>query len=379
MKDNIYINYGKNPIKMTNDLMEKAKVSKYLKSDMKVIIKPNLVLPSSTKNGATTHSEIVEGIIKYLQTQNITDISIAEGAWVGEKTTTEAFKVCGYTDLSKRYDINLIDTKKEETIDYEIENIRFRVSKIFQETDYLINVPVLKGHCQTKLTNCLKNLKGCIPDKDKRYYHNIGLHKPIALLNTLLKPDLHIIDSICGDLTFEEGGNPIESNRILLGYDGLLLDSYCSRLIAYNPEEIEYITYSAKYNVGKLFDEHTKIIELNKSNKDNKDFIKSELAKELERYVDENSACSPCYAGLIFALNKAENNPKDSLNNNNEKNNNENEKNNNKIRIGQGFKGQTNDEDLGIGDCCKNFSKYVKGCPPSGLDILNYLNSFEFD
>ncbi|MDR2545512.1 MAG: DUF362 domain-containing protein [Methanobrevibacter sp.] len=363
MKDKIYINYGKNLIKMTNDLMEKAEISKYLKSDMKVIIKPNLVLPSPAKNGATTHSEIVEGIIKYLQTQNITDISIAEGAWVGEETTTKAFKVCGYTDLSKRYDVNLIDTKKEETIDYEIENTKFRISKIFQETDYLINVPVLKGHCQTKLTNCLKNLKGCIPDKDKRYYHNIGLHKPIALLNTILKPDLHIVDSICGDLTFEEGGNPIESNRIFLGYDGLLLDSYCSKLIAYNPEEIEYIKYGVKYNVGKLFDEHTKIIELNKNhkpNKDNKDFIKSKLAKELERYVDENSACSPCYAGLIFALNKIE-----SYN----KKNNE----NNKIRIGQGFKGQTNNRNLGIGDCCKNFSKYVKGCPPSGLDILNYL------
>jgi uncharacterized protein (DUF362 family) len=361
-KDEVYINYGKDIEQMTINLMKKAKISQDLKSDMNVVIKPNLVLSSHPKNGATTHVEIVEGIIKYLQSQNIADISIAEGAWVGEKSTMNAFKVCGYNELLKKYDLELIDTKKEDTMDYEIENIKFRVSKIFQETDYLINVPVLKGHCQTKLTCCLKNLKGCIPDKDKRYYHSIGLNKPIALLNTILNPDLHIIDSVCGDLTFEEGGNPIESNRILLGYDGLLLDSYCCRLIAYNPKDIDYINYGVNYGIGKLFSENTRIIELNKKNKPNKDFLRSDLAKDLENYIDEDSACSPCYAGLIFALNKAIINHEISLDNR-------------KIKIGQGFKGKNSNKDLGVGDCCKNFSNHVKGCPPNGLDILNYLKS----
>lgn len=358
----IYINYGENMVKITIDLMNKAKVSQYLRPDMNVIIKPNLVLPSPAKNGATTHVEIVEGIINYLQSQNITDISIAEGAWVGEETTKEAFKVCGYNKLSKKYNVDLIDTKKEDTIDYELENIKFRISKIFKESDYLINVPVLKGHCQTKLTNCLKNLKGCIPDKDKRHYHSLGLDKPIALLNTILKPDLHIVDNICGDLTFEEGGNPIESNRILLGYDGLLLDSYCSKLIAHDPENIAYIQYGMKYNVGKLFDRYTKIIELNKENKPNQNFLKSDLAKELEKYIHEDSACSPCYAGLIFALNKLKDNSEINLDGV-------------KIKIGQGFKEKSNSVAIGVGDCCKNFSKHVEGCPPSGLDILNYLKS----
>ena len=29
--------------------------------------------------------------------------------------------------------------------------------------DFLINDPVLKGHCQTKITCALKNMKGLIP------------------------------------------------------------------------------------------------------------------------------------------------------------------------------------------------------------------------
>ncbi len=71
--------------------------------------------------------------------------------------------------------------------------------------DFLINVPVLKGHCQTKVTCALKNMKGLIPNKEKRHFHAMGLHKPIAHLNTVLRQDFIVVDNICGDLDFEDG------------------------------------------------------------------------------------------------------------------------------------------------------------------------------
>jgi hypothetical protein len=37
----------------------------------------------------------------------------------------------------------------------------------------------------------------------------MGLHKPIAYLNKLVKQNLIIVDGLNGDLNFEEGGNPI--------------------------------------------------------------------------------------------------------------------------------------------------------------------------
>ena len=42
------------------------------------------------------------------------------------------------------------------------------VCRCVQDFDYLINVPVLKGHCQTRVTCALKNMKGLIPNKEKR-------------------------------------------------------------------------------------------------------------------------------------------------------------------------------------------------------------------
>ena len=99
------------------------------------------------------------------------------------------------------------------------------------DTDYLINLPVLKGHCQTTITCALKNCKGCLPDSEKRRFHALGLHKPIAALAAVLKPALTIVDSICGDLNFEEGGTPVQTNRMLLGEEIVQLDAFGCKLM----------------------------------------------------------------------------------------------------------------------------------------------------
>lgn len=69
--------------------------------------------------------------------------------------------------------------------------------------DFLINMPVLKGHCQTTITCALKNNKGLIPNSEKRKFHTMGLHKPIAHLATVVPNDFILVDNICGDLVLK--------------------------------------------------------------------------------------------------------------------------------------------------------------------------------
>ena len=42
----------------------------------------------------------------------------------------------------------------------------------------------------------------------------MSLHKPIAALNALLKTGYCVVDGICGDLSFEEGGTPLTANDV---------------------------------------------------------------------------------------------------------------------------------------------------------------------
>lgn len=353
----ILINYGKNPYDMTYELLERAQIYKRIASAMSVFIKPNLVLAAKADGGATTHPEIVEGIIAYLQNYGINDITIAEGAWVGEgKSTSHAFDLCGYTALSKKYGVKILDTKRDTVIKRSVNGEKYSLCESIASCDYLINVPVLKAHCQTRLTCCMKNLKGCIPDSEKRRFHSMGLHRPIAELNAILKPDLHVIDSICGDLTFEEGGNPVQSDRILLGTDALLLDSYCAALIGLHPDEVGYLEYARKMGLGKYAYDTTVIEEMNAGKRPQHRLVASRMARRLSANIEENSACSACYAALIFALNNTRV-PRDT-----------------KIKIGQGYRGKKCGG-IGVGNCTAGCNRFVKGCPPTALDIIEMLES----
>jgi uncharacterized protein (DUF362 family) len=345
--------YGTRIIENTYELLKASDISEYLKPHFQVAIKPNLIHAQPASEGATTHPEVVEGIILYLKDNGVKDIKIIESSWVGGNTR-KAFKVCGYEALSKKYGIPLIDLKSDSCTRLGRAGIEMDICNAALESDFLINVPVLKAHCQTNLTCCMKNLKGCIPDSEKRRFHTLGIHKPVAVLNLLLRTGYNIVDGICGDLTFEEGGTPVEANRLIAGRDPLTVDSYCAGLIGYQPEEIEYITYGAKLGVGMMFTQETKVVELNAAEKPVSTEKSKRLAGRYRGIVREDAACSACYSALMYALHRKGGSKAE-------------------IHIGQGFKGKGGDG-IGIGRCACGFQRNVPGCPPKAVDILAALN-----
>lgn len=96
----LFIALDREPVQMTIDLLNRMKPLQGKSKDISIGIKPNLVCASPANEGATTHPEIVEGIIIYLLNNGYKNIKIIEGSWVGD-STKRAFKVCGYDSLSK--------------------------------------------------------------------------------------------------------------------------------------------------------------------------------------------------------------------------------------------------------------------------------------
>ena len=351
----IVITYGSEIIKNTYDTLAASDISSYLYTNMDVAIKPNLVVPCPASDGATTHPEVVEGIILFLNDFGIKSIKIIESSWVGDDTK-RAYKYCGYEELSQKYNVPLIDLKSDSFAAYKSGGYEIAICDEAMNTDFLINVPVLKAHCQTRLTCCMKNLKGCIPDSEKRRFHTLGIHKPVAALSKLIKTGYCVIDGICGDLSFEEGGNPVTANRIIAGKDPLLLDSYCAELIGYHPDEIGYISHGRQLGLGEYYSTETEVVELNTQDKPVLDVKRNRVSEKYQRLIEEDAACSACYSSLIYALHRQNGNPRTD----------------GKISIGQGFIGKSG-AGLGIGNCTRGFARCVPGCPPKATDILAAL------
>ena len=100
MKENEILKiYGTDYKEMTKRLLMEAELEKRIPGkEARIGIKPNLVSPSEASWGATTHPEIVAGIVEYLQERGFSKLLILEGSWVGDKTS-ESAEVCGYLDL----------------------------------------------------------------------------------------------------------------------------------------------------------------------------------------------------------------------------------------------------------------------------------------
>lgn len=359
MERKIYVTSGREYVDMTINLMEKANISQKIPKGASVALKPNLVVASPASGGATTHREILEGCIIYLQKAGITNISIIEGSWVGDRTE-RAFKVSKYDTLSKQYGVPLFDLKKDTTVNVKTAIGDIAICKKALDTDYLINLPVLKGHCQTTMTCALKNNKGCLPDTEKRHFHAIGLMKPIAALASALKPALTIVDNICGDLNFEEGGNPVETNRIFLGDDMVQLDTFGCDLMGIDTDDVPYIKLAEQYGAGSMSLSTDDIIYLNQDGADITKSKPSGIVSRLVKNVNSKSACSACYGNLVHALYRYSQRygayKED-------------------IVIGQDFKDVAFDG-VGIGKCCNKSTCKVAGCPPSAMDILKTLEGY---
>lgn len=355
--------YGTNPAEMARAILTAARIEERIPSKQaRIGLKPNLILASPAERGATTHPGFVRGAIDYLRAAGFENLVILEGSWVGDRTSA-AFEVCGYNQLSRQTGVPLIDTQKDKSRVVDCAGMDIAICESALSIDFLINFPVMKGHCQTSVTCALKNMKGLITNREKQHFHAMGLNRPIAHLNARLKQGFILVDAICGDLDFEEGGNPVVRNQAFGFVDPVLCDAYISELMGYETKEVPYIGLAQALGVGSADTAKANLIELNQPETARTPAMPSGRVRALSRYAQPKDACSACYANLIMALNRL--NETGELAHMPQK-----------IAIGQGYRGQ--EGALGVGNCTRCFEKSLAGCPPKSSDIIRFLREKAF-
>lgn len=358
-KNQIFIKCGTDYKEMTKDLLAECQLDSLIgREDLRIGIKPNMVSASHPSNGATTHGEVLAGIIEYLQERGFHNLTLLEGSWVGDRTM-DAFYACGYQEICDKYNVPFHDTQKDKGFAKDCKGMELHICSSVRDIDFLINVPVLKGHCQTKITCALKNMKGLIPNSEKRRFHSMGLHKPIAHLNTGICQDFIVVDNICGDLDFEDGGNPVVMNRVLAGRDPVLMDAYVCQMMHYSVSDVPYVELAGELGVG--CSDITKADIHVCGTEEGEVLPKSRKVVELADAVEEVESCSACYGYLIPALEKLKQEGLlDQLHE--------------KIHIGQGYRNRTGE--LGIGHCTRKFQCYLEGCPPLEDEVYAFLKDY---
>ena len=231
-----------------------------IKPGHKVFIKPNIVIWSDKvsfpKWGVITTTKVISDTVAVLKDMGVNDITIGEGIiTIDPKNKTaaaHAFKSLGYEKLRDRYGIKFINIFERPAQKVEIvPEVSLRINADILETDFIVNLPVLKTHAQTVVSLGMKNLKGVLLMASRKKCHSANPQTPldfmVAHLPRLMPPQATIIDGI---YSLEKGPSPDgkarRSNILAASSDLLSVDMVGAKLLGHDPKNVPYLVEAAR-------------------------------------------------------------------------------------------------------------------------------------
>ncbi len=225
-----------------------------------VVIKPNAKNQAPPGYGIVTDVAVIEPLVEMSIEKGAKRVTIADGAAYpsGSYHTFSAFETMGVTKLAKKWDLDLVDLNSYDSVDLDVpeglvlDNVR--VGRAVTEVDFLINVPVLKTHRGTLLSNCVKNIGvGVACREEKKRLHRLGIDEGLLDVFSVVKPHFNVVDAlVCieGDGPNFPPGKPRPLGLVLAGEDGVAVDAVCARLIGLDPLEVKHLRLAHDRGIG---------------------------------------------------------------------------------------------------------------------------------
>jgi uncharacterized protein (DUF362 family) len=266
-KNRVAIVRYEKPLESVRQAVELARGLDHLPSKARVFIKPNIVFWTRAvafpKWGVITTSRVVEDVILLLKERGIDDITIGEGTVTMDPkdlaTPAHAFETLGYGKLKQKYGIKYLNIFERpfKKVDFG-DGVVLRFNADALDSDFVVDLPVMKAHNQTVVSLGIKNLKGLIDIPSRKKCHNMtpgkDLHFWVSKLADKMPPMLTLQDGI---YTNERGPGPDgklhRSNLLVASADVLSADLVGAKILGYTPEQVPHLMHAAE-NRGRPWD-----------------------------------------------------------------------------------------------------------------------------
>jgi len=262
MSDNLVaiVKYEK-PLESVRRAVELSNGLAHLPAGARVFIKPNIVFWTRAvpfpKWGVVTTSRVIEDMVVLLKERGIDDITIGEGMVTQDSkdfaTPAHAFESLGYGVLKQRYGVKYLNVFERPFKKLDLgDGVSMRFNTDILNSDFVVDLPVLKCHNQTMISLAIKNLKGMIDIPSRKRCHNMtpgkDLHFWVSKLADPMPPIFTLIDGIFSN---ERGPGPDgrlqRSNLLVASAEILSADMVGAKVLGFEPQQVPYLVHAARH------------------------------------------------------------------------------------------------------------------------------------
>jgi len=230
-------------------------MAKFVPQGASVIVKPNICVANHTyEYAATTNPWVVGALVKMAFESGARSVKVMDYPFGG--TAAEAYVRSGIQEQVETAGGEMIMMSGFKYVSMDIpDGVALKQTEVFDEilnTDVLIDVPIAKQHSMARLTLGMKNMMGVVRNRSALHRR---LGQSIADLNTLVRPQLTVIDAVRILMANGPTGGNLNDvkqlDTIVASADIVAADSYATTFFGMQPDDIEYIKAGAAMGLGR--------------------------------------------------------------------------------------------------------------------------------
>lgn len=218
----------------------------WVRPGMRLVVKPNLLLPRHPEAAATTHPALVDALLRQLTARGAAVmIGDSPGGPFSPRLLKLLYDTARMTPL-ERSGVTLNFNTRSRRIENPAGTIlkQADIAEFILDADAVISFAKLKTHTFMAYTGAVKNLFGVVPGTIKAEYHQrmadpADFARMLVDLAELVKPRLSIIDGVIGmEGNGPSGGQPRPVGALIASENPHLADLAATTLIGLDPEAV---------------------------------------------------------------------------------------------------------------------------------------------
>jgi uncharacterized protein (DUF362 family) len=236
-------------LRALEELLEALGGLDWVKKDMRIAVKANLVGPFKPESAAVTHPALLAALTRLLVRRGATVIvgdspgGIYSRVYLDKVYSTAGLRAVEAAGGRLNYNFGIAEADFPEAA----VSKRFAYTAWLDEADAIINFCKLKVHGMMGMSAAVKNLYGAIPGTYKVEYHykyadHDEFGNMLVDLNEFFKPRLNIADAVVAmEGNGPTAGTPRHMGAVLASPSPYLLDLGCAGLIGLDKESVPYL------------------------------------------------------------------------------------------------------------------------------------------